>query len=94
MSTWNDPRVYITAALIGLFGYAYIHNPADEAMKGALIAAFAAAYGYWIGASRGGSVAQEQAGAAVALAHDAMRSTGNADVGAIRAGDEVRVERA
>lgn len=59
---WLDPRVFITLALIGLFAFAYINDPSDQAMKGALIAAFAAAYGFWIGASKtGGELAQKNA---------------------------------
>lgn len=52
MSGWNDPRFIITMLLIALFGYAYIQDPADEAMKGALIGAFSAAYGFWIGSKQ------------------------------------------
>lgn len=59
---WADPRVWITLILIGLFGFAYINDPSDQAMKGALIAAFAAAYGFWIGASKtGGEIALKNA---------------------------------
>lgn len=59
---WSDPRVWITLILIGLFGYAYAMDPSDQAMKGALIAAFAAAYGFWIGASKtGGEIALKNA---------------------------------
>lgn len=50
---WRDPKLTLSFMLIGMFGAAYAYNPADEAMKGALIAAFAAAYGYWLGSSSG-----------------------------------------
>ncbi|WP_324807244.1 hypothetical protein SH584_11555 [Sphingomonas sp. LY29] len=52
MNQWNEPRFLITVLLIGLFGYAYIIDPSDEAMKGALIGAFSAAYGFWIGSKQ------------------------------------------
>lgn len=63
MSGWKDPRFAITLLLIGLFGFAYIHDPADQAMKGAIIAAFSAAYGFWIGA-KGNEQATENTGKA------------------------------
>lgn len=50
---WNDPRLFLALLLIGMFAAAYWENPRDEAMKGAMIAAFAAAYGYWLGSSSG-----------------------------------------
>lgn len=64
MKHWNDPRVAITFLLILLFAYAYIQDTSDEAMKGALIAAFAAAYGYWIGAAKANEQATENTGKA------------------------------
>jgi predicted carbohydrate-binding protein with CBM5 and CBM33 domain len=48
MSGWNDPRFVITLLLVGLFGYAFAQDPNDEAMKGAIIAAFSTAYGFWL----------------------------------------------
>ena len=48
MSGWNDPRFVITLLLVGLFGYAFAQDTNDEAMKGAIIAAFSTAYGFWL----------------------------------------------
>lgn len=95
MSQWNDPRFVITLLLIALFGAAYVHDPADQAMKGAIIGAFSAAYGFWIG-----SKANEKATENTGKAFDAIRAAQaspavdpeSEDV--IRAGDEVTVERA
>lgn len=50
---WKDPRFALTLLILGLFAFAFAQNPGDEAMKGALIAAFAAAYGFWLGSSSG-----------------------------------------
>lgn len=50
---WRDPKLWLSIILIGMFAGAYASNPHDEAMKGALITAFAAAYGYWLGSSSG-----------------------------------------
>lgn len=51
--SWRDPKLWLSIILIGMFARAYDRNPRDEAMKGALITAFAAAYGYWLGSSSG-----------------------------------------
>lgn len=50
---WRDPKLYLSFTLIAMFAAAYAFDPGDEAMKGAMIAAFAAAYGYWLGSSSG-----------------------------------------
>jgi hypothetical protein len=71
---WNDPRVLVTLILICLFGYAYVREPGDEAMKGALIAAFAAAYGYWIGANQSSAKATENTSDAFAAVREAIAS--------------------
>lgn len=47
-----DPAFIVAMLVIGLFGYAYIQNANDETMKGALIAGFNIAVGYYIGATR------------------------------------------
>lgn len=63
MSQWLEPRFVITLLLILLFGYAYAQEPADQAMKGAIIAAFSAAYGFWLG-TRSNDKATENTGKA------------------------------
>jgi ABC-type uncharacterized transport system permease subunit len=64
MSQWNDPRLLVTLLLIGLFSYAYIRNPSDDMMTGAIITAFAAAYGYWLGANKGNDKASDNTASA------------------------------
>ncbi len=73
MNRWADPRVAISFTLIGLFAYSYIRSP-TEAMTGALIAAFAAGYGYWIGAAKTNEQASENTG----KAFDAITATAQA----------------
>ena len=73
MTTWLEPRFVITLLLIGLFGFAYFNDPADQAMKGAIIAAFSAAYGFWIGSKN-----SEQATANTGKAFDAIRAAAEA----------------
>lgn len=54
MTSWKDPRLWMAFFLICLFAAAYFKEAQpDEIMKGAMIAAFASAYGYWLGSSRG-----------------------------------------
>lgn len=53
MNKWNDPKLVLSLGLIGLFAWAYGINPNDESLKGAIITAFAAAYGYHLGSSAG-----------------------------------------
>jgi hypothetical protein len=67
MSGWNDPRFVITLLLVGLFGYAFAQDPNDEAMKGAIIAAFSTAYGFWLAGKE-----KEQATANTGKAFDAI----------------------
>lgn len=67
-----DPRFIITAAIILLFGIAYVHNQGDEAIKGALITAFAAAYGYWLGSSKGAQSQTENVSKALDLASNPL----------------------
>lgn len=73
MTQWNDPRFVITLLLIGLFGFAYYNDPADQAMKGALIGAFSAAYGFWIG-SKANDKAAENTGKAFSAIEAAARA--------------------
>lgn len=46
-------RQFITTLIVGGYFVAYFISPGDETMKGALIAAFAGAWGYWLGSSQG-----------------------------------------
>ncbi len=74
MSAWFEPRFIITLLLIALFGFAYPHDPQDQAMKGAIIAAFSAAYGFWIG-SKNNEQATENTGKAFDAIAAAATST-------------------
>jgi hypothetical protein len=76
-----DPRFFISFAIIGLFAWAFGENVTDETMKGALIAAFAGAWGYWIGSSRATEV-QEKATENTGAAFRAIEATAKANVAA------------
>lgn len=65
--TFRDPRFVIAYTIIVGFAAAYVHNP-DDTMKGALIAAFAGAWGYFLGSSSSSGVIRDQVGKALDLA--------------------------
>lgn len=50
MDSFNDPRFVIAYTIVLGFAAAYVWNP-SETMNGALIAAFAGAWGYYLGSS-------------------------------------------
>jgi hypothetical protein len=52
---WPAAREWIAFAIIGLFAYAFIQNPTEQLMVGAIIAAFSTAYGFYLGGSKTGS---------------------------------------
>lgn len=90
MRQFGEPRFVITLLLIGLFGFAYIHDPADQAMKGAIIAAFSAAYGFWIG-SKQNEQASENTGKAFSAIEAAARAGTPSDPDALHPGDTVKL---
>lgn len=49
---WPDIKSMIATLIIVAFFVAYFRNP-DDTMKGALLAAFAASWGYYLGSSKG-----------------------------------------
>jgi len=75
LDRWADPRLLITLLLIGLFAWAYSANTDDDTMKGALIAAFAGAWGYWLGSSRGSADNAARADKALDIAAAAQTVT-------------------
>lgn len=58
---WPDVQGVIAVSIIGLFAAVYLQNPGDDTMKGALIAAFAGAWGYYLGSSSGAKSANARA---------------------------------
>lgn len=67
MTTFSDPRFIIAYSIIAGFFVAYVFNP-SETMNGALIAAFAGAWGYFLGSSNSSNVVREQVGKALDIA--------------------------
>lgn len=65
--TFRDPRFVIAYTIIVGFAAAYVHSP-DDTMKGALIAAFAGAWGYFLGSSSSSNTVREQVGKALDIA--------------------------
>lgn len=62
-----DPKFIIAYTIILGFTAAYIWNPSDT-MNGALIAAFAGAWGFYLGSSNGSSLQRENTSKALDLA--------------------------
>lgn len=69
-----DPKLFVAFAIIGLFAWAFAENPTDETFVGALIAAFAGAWGYYLGSSNTASRANDRADRSVEIAHEAMKA--------------------
>lgn len=95
MSQWADPKLYVSWALILLFGYAYLRNPSDETMKGALILAFATAYGYWLGSNKGDSQRVDNTSKAFDMAKAALEASpaNQSNQDALQDGETVTLER-
>lgn len=68
-----EPKLFVAFAIIGLFGWAFARNPTDQVMLGALIAAFAGAWGYYLGNSNSATRANDRADEGLALAREAVR---------------------
>jgi hypothetical protein len=63
-----QPQLLVALSLIGMFAWAYGVDPSDATMKGALIGAFAGAWGYYLGSSRGAQSQSENVSKALDLA--------------------------
>jgi hypothetical protein len=48
-----DIPAMVSVIIIGGFFVAFFMNPADQTFRGAIVTAFAAAWGFWLGSSRG-----------------------------------------
>ncbi len=92
MINFAEPRFVITLLLIGLFGFAYLHDPSDQAMKGAIIAAFSAAYGFWIGSKQNDEATRNTGEAFKAITATAQAGV-KTDDSALQSGDTVTVKK-
>ncbi|MGJ3630202.1 hypothetical protein AB5I41_31400 [Sphingomonas sp. MMS24-JH45] len=52
---WPSAREIMAFAVVALFGFAFVKNPNDQTIVGALIAAFAGAWGFYLGGLKVGS---------------------------------------
>lgn len=70
-----DPRFLIASAVIGLFAWAFARSQGEQLslMTGALVAAFAGAWGFYLGSSSGASKQAERADKAVEVASSALQ---------------------
>jgi hypothetical protein len=72
--TFRDPRFVIAMSIILLFAGAYIADP-DATMRGALIAAFAGSWGYYLGSSSGSAKSADNLGKALDAAASILPPT-------------------
>lgn len=80
----TDPRFIIASLIIGLFAWAFERSQGEQQslMTGALIAAFAGAWGFYLGSSSGAKQADQRADKALdaaAKAVEKMPGNGEAD---------------
>ena len=71
-------EIVVATALIGLFTVAYFVNPGEQ-KEGALIAAFAAAWGYFIGRTKTSKEDRDQLGDSIATTRAAVRVLSDRD---------------
>lgn len=72
-----EPKFIIAATIIGLFAWAFAGTKDRDTanlMVGALIAAFAGAWGYYLGSSSTASVAHDRADKALDLGREAVKA--------------------
>jgi hypothetical protein len=67
MSGFKDPKFVIAYTIILGFAAAYVNRP-DDTMNGALIAAFAGAWGFYLGSSNSSNQVRDQVGKALDIA--------------------------
>lgn len=91
MPSFRDPKFVIAYTIILGFAAAYIFNP-SETMNGALIAAFAGAWGFYLGSSNSSNQVREQVGKALDLAA-AISPTPAPDV-VLKPGETAQAEEA
>lgn len=67
-----DAKLLIACSVIGLFAWAYAENTGDDTMKGALIAGFAGAWGFYLGSSNSAQLGRVSHDKAIDLAREAV----------------------
>jgi hypothetical protein len=77
--TFRDPRFVIAYTIIALFAGAYVFNPSDT-MNGALIAAFAGAWGWYLGSSSGAAKGAENTAKALDIVASGPNGAAKPDV--------------
>lgn len=60
LSHKDAPRFMLTVGILLLFGYAYVRNPSEQLLIGALISMASMAAQFWLGSSKGSSDKADQ----------------------------------
>lgn len=66
------PRLAISLGILLLFAFAYVRNPSDQLLLGALINLAGMAAQYWIGSSKGAADGNARADKAIEIAQTAQ----------------------
>lgn len=69
LERFATPQFVISFMLVGLFTAAYLMHPNDGTLNGAIIAAFSAAWGYFIGSSKSSNTQSDNMGKVLDLAN-------------------------
>jgi hypothetical protein len=73
---WPNARELMAFSVVGLFAFGFASNPHDQTIVGALIAAFAGAWGFYLGGSKvGADTATKNADTLAARASEAPSGT-------------------
>lgn len=69
---WPTEQFFIALVVLSMFAWAYARSSDDATMRGALIAGFAGAWGYFLGSSAGAKGSAARTDGALAIAQQAM----------------------
>lgn len=95
VSEFFTPKFIVALLAVGVFVWAFGHDPSDATMKGAIIGGFNLALGFYLGSTDRANKATDN----TARAFEAITATANAsgaippDDSVIRDGDAVKVEK-
>lgn len=98
MNDFLTPKFAVALMAVGVFVWAFGHDPSDATMKGAIIGGFNLALGFYLGSTDRANKATDN----TAKAFDAITATANAgnsgapvdDPDAIKSGDTLKIDKA
>lgn len=95
--SWRDdfatPKFVVALLAVGVFVWAFGHDPSDATMKGAIIGGFNLALGFYLGSTDRANKATDNTGKAFEAITAAANAGGTADSNAIQPGDTVTIDK-